>query len=91
VHGQTERSFGVGRSYGLTDGPGPVLQTISDVLGLYEAGIAECARVLVPGAASSASGHDHVLADRGAGTGRPPAPRGTLLRGPAGRAPVRPL
>lgn len=49
VHGQTERSFGVGRSYGLTGGPGPVLQTISDVLGLYEAGIAECARVLVPG------------------------------------------
>jgi hypothetical protein len=27
-----------------------VLQTIRDVLGLYEAGIAECARVLVPGA-----------------------------------------
>jgi hypothetical protein len=26
-----------------------VLQTINDVLGLYEAGIAECARVLVPG------------------------------------------
>ena len=49
VHGQTERSFGVGRSYALTGGPGPVLQTISDVLGLYEAGIAECARVLVPG------------------------------------------
>jgi hypothetical protein len=49
VHGQPERSFGVGRSYGQTDGPGPVLQTINDVLGLYEAGIAECARVLVPG------------------------------------------
>ena len=49
VHGQTERSFGVGRSYGQTDGPGPVLQTSNDVLGLYEAGIAECARVLVPG------------------------------------------
>lgn len=49
VHGQPERSFGVGRSYGQTDGPGPVLQTSNDVLGLYEAGIAECARVLVPG------------------------------------------
>jgi hypothetical protein len=48
VHGQPERSFGVARSYGLTGGP-VVLQAISDVLGLYEAGIAECARVLVPG------------------------------------------
>jgi hypothetical protein len=48
VHGQPEGSFGVGRSYGLTEGP-VVLQTINDVLGLYEAGIAECARVLVPG------------------------------------------
>jgi hypothetical protein len=48
VHGQPERSFGVSRSYGLTEGP-VVLQAISDVLGLYEAGIAECARVLVPG------------------------------------------
>ena len=26
-----------------------MLQTINDVLGFYEAGIAECARVLVPG------------------------------------------
>ena len=48
VNGQPERSFGVGRSYGLTEGP-VVRQTIRDVLGLYEAGIAECARVLVPG------------------------------------------
>jgi hypothetical protein len=48
VHGQPERSFGVARSYGLTGGP-VVLQTIRDVLGLYQAGIAECARVLVPG------------------------------------------
>ena len=46
VHGQPERSFGVGRSYGLTEGP-VVLQTINDVLGLYEAGIAECARVVL--------------------------------------------
>jgi len=48
VHGQPERSFGVGRSYGLNEGP-VVLQTINYVLGFYEAGIAECARVLVPG------------------------------------------
>ena len=60
VHGQPERSFGVGRSYGLTEGP-VVLQTINDVPGLYEAGIAECTWVLVPRhrpAAGQVPGHD---------------------------------
>lgn len=46
MHGDPRRSFGVGNTYasGATG-----LQTISDVLGLYEAGISELARVLRPG------------------------------------------
>lgn len=46
MHGSPSRSFGVGNSYrsGATG-----LQTITDVLGLYEDGLAECARILKPG------------------------------------------
>lgn len=46
MHGNPSRSFGVGDSYrsGITG-----LQTITDVLALYEAGLAECARILKPG------------------------------------------
>ncbi len=46
LHGHSSREWGVGRSYALVASG---LHSISDVLGLYAAGIAECARVLVPG------------------------------------------
>jgi hypothetical protein len=46
VHGQPGRTFGVGSTYALG---ATGLQTISDVLELYRAGITECARVIKPG------------------------------------------
>jgi hypothetical protein len=47
VHGKPDRSFGVGRSYRLNSAE--PLQTISEVLDLYTAGINEAARVVKPG------------------------------------------
>ena len=46
MHGSPNRSFGVGRSYRLGE---TGLQTIAQVLDLYEQGLKECARVLRPG------------------------------------------
>jgi hypothetical protein len=46
LHGQPDRSFGVGESYALRT---EAMQTITDVLDLYEEGLGEAARVLKAG------------------------------------------